>query len=89
MIISYIKSHSWEKNHNYNIEIPPSTKYSYRIDENNENQFWIDAINKDIYNLIVAFDILKENGVSAPVGCNKVTGHLLFDVKMYFMDKSI
>ena len=51
------------------------------IDENNENKLWMDVIKKEMHNISVAFVILKEDGVSAPVGCNKVTGHLVFDFK--------
>ena len=35
----------------------------------------------------VAFEVL-DDGIRAPVGCSKLTGHLLWDVKMDFTRKS-
>ena len=41
----------------------------------------MDAINKEMENLKVSFDIL-DNGAKPPVGYNKASGHLVFDVRM-------
>ena len=39
------------------------------------------AINKEIENLKVAFHVLDDE-FKAPVGCNKSSGHFLFDARM-------
>ena len=54
-----------------------------RIDAENKNTYWQDAINKEMKNIAVAFEILKE-GESAPIGWSKFSGHIIFDVKMDF-----
>ena len=52
-----------------------------------KNHFWRDAIALEMQNNGVAFNIL-ELGSSAPPGWSKVTGHLVFDVKMDFTRKA-
>ena len=59
------------------------------VDENNGNKFWRYSIKKYIHNASVAFDILDEYDASAPMGWKKVTGHIVFDVKMYLTSRSI
>ena len=41
----------------------------------------MDAINKEMENLKVTFDIL-EDGAKIPVFCNKASSHLVFDIHM-------
>ena len=45
---------------------------------------WMDALAKEMYNIGIAFKVLDE-GQQAPNGWKKVTGHLVWDVKMDFM----
>ena len=73
--------------HKYGIEIPKDIEDAYRIDRENGNTFWRDAIKKEMHNVGVAFEIL-ETGAKAPAGWSKVTGHLVFDVKMDFTRKA-
>ena len=47
---------------------------------------WRDALKKEMYNVGVAFEILDE-GAHAPHGWKRVTGHLVWDVKMDFTRK--
>ena len=48
---------------------------------------WRDALKKEMYNVGVAFEILDE-GARAPHGWKRVTGHLVWDVKMDFTRKA-
>ena len=48
---------------------------------------WMDTLAKEMYNIGVAFKVLDE-GEQAPNGWKKVTGHLVWDVKMDFMRKA-
>ena len=48
---------------------------------------WTDALAKEMYNVGVAFKILDERE-QAPNGWKKVTGHLVWDVKMDFTRKA-
>jgi len=87
MILSAVNKLIQKTTHKYGIEVPMSVKHAYEIDRQNSNTFWRDAIKKEMFNNGVAFEIL-ENGEKAPVGWSKVTGHLIFDVKMSFECKA-
>ena len=58
----------------------------HEIDARNGNTLWRDALKKEMYNVGVAFEILDE-GVHVPHGWKRVTGHLVWDVKMDFTKK--
>ena len=87
VIISAVKSRIRKTTHKYGIEIPTSINDAIRIDAKNGNTFWQDAIKLEMFNVGVAFEILDEN-IKAPPGWSKVTGHLVFDVKMDFTRKA-
>ena len=67
--------------HKYGIQIPRSIQESFDIDARNGNTFWRDALEKEMKNLKVAFDIL-ENNHELPPGYAKASGHLIWDVRM-------
>ena len=48
---------------------------------------WMDALAKEMYNIGVAFEVLAE-GQQAPNGWKRVTGHLVWNMKMDFMRKA-
>ena len=48
-----------------------------------KNTSWVDAINKEMLNVGIAFEVLR-TVEREPPGWNKVTGHLVFDVKIDF-----
>ena len=52
-----------------------------------ENNLWQEALEKEMYNIGVAFEIL-EDGKSSPAGYTKVSGHLIWSVKMDFTRKA-
>ena len=74
---------SWFKRttHEYVIELPRSDDEALRFDKLNGNTFWRDAINKEMENIKVAFEI-KPEGYRQPVNYTLATGHLIFDVRM-------
>ena len=73
--------------HKYGIEIPKDVEHAHEIDARNGNTLWRDALNKEMYNVGVAFEILDE-GAHAPHGWKQVTRHLVWDVKMDFTRKA-
>jgi len=87
IILSVVKSRLRKTTHKYGIEIPTSIADAERIDQKNNNHFWRDAIALEMQNNGVAFEIL-ETGIKAPPGWSRVTGHLVFDVKMDFTRKA-
>ena len=80
-IVASVNSRVTRVTHKYGCEIPSSIQHAYSIDRKHGNSLWTDAINKEMNNLKVAFDILPE-GRRAPVGYTKSSGHIIFDVRM-------
>jgi hypothetical protein len=97
IILSKIKARIRKTTHKYGIEIPTSLKHAEEIDRRNSNTFWKDALAKEMFwkdalakemtEVGVAFEVLEE-GIKAPIGWSKVTGHLVWDVKMDFTRKA-
>ncbi len=87
VILAAIKSRIRKTTHKYGIEIPTSIAHSNEIDTANGNTFWRDALAKEMLNIGIAFEILPD-GKMCPVGWHKVTGHLVWDVKMDFTRKA-
>ena len=50
----------------HGVELPTALAHDKMLDEKNGNTLWIDAINREIENLKVAFDII-EDGAKIPV----------------------
>ena len=82
-IVAALKTRMRQTRHKYGIEIPTSIEHAKELDQNDGSDFWMKALAKEMYNVGVAFEILAE-GQQAPRGWHKVTGHLLWDVKMDF-----
>ena len=75
------------KTHKYGVKIPTNVLHAYRIDEKNGNTLCTDSLQKEMYNVRVAFEVLEE-GSQVPKGWNTVTGYLVWDVKMNFTHKA-
>ncbi len=80
-IISAVNSRVRKVSHKYGVELPRTVQEAHALDEKNGDTFWRDALNKEMGNLKVAFDILPE-GSKPPPGYTKASGHLVFDVRM-------
>ena len=87
MIISMVKSRVRATTHKYGIEMARNLKHAYELDAKNGNTFWRDAVQKEMRNVGIAFEVLP-NTDHPPVGWKSVTGHLVFDVKMDFSRKA-
>ena len=85
--MSAVSSRVRKCSHKYGIEIPTSIAHAKRIDLKNGNNFWMDAITKEMTNVGIELMILNE-GKKAPPGWTKASGHLVFDVKMDFTQKA-
>jgi hypothetical protein len=86
-IIGAVKTRAQKTSQKYGIELPRSVKHAYEIDDQNGDSFWRDAIATEMHNVGIAFEVLEEEE-SLPVGWHKVTGHIIFDVKMDFTRKA-
>ena len=67
--------------HKDNVDLLTSVSHAKRLDEKNGNTLWIDAINKEMENLEVSFDVL-ECGTKIPLGHHKASCHLVFDARV-------
>jgi hypothetical protein len=83
-IIVKVKSKYWQRTHKFGIRIPKSIKESFRIDAENGNALWWDAIVLEMSNVRVAFEEydgeLTQDG--KPKVYKFVSTHMVFDVKL-------
>ena len=87
MIVSSISFRGHAKNTKYGIEIPNNIQECTEIDRKNGNDLWQKAVENEMKNVSVAFEILDENE-APPIGWTVSSGHLVFDVKMDFTRKA-
>ena len=87
VILSALKKRIRKTTHKYGIVIPTCVEHAFELDRKNGNNLWKDALEMEMYNIAVAFEIL-EDGKTAPAGYTKVSGHLIWSVKMDFTRKA-
>ena len=61
--------------------MPKTVKEAAKLDAKNGDNKWMDAISKEMTNVRVSFDILKD-GDRAPIGHKQINCHMIYDVKM-------
>ena len=80
-IIGKMKSNRyWKKTHKYSVELPKTVKRALEIDRETGTDFWRKALDKEMKNVMVAFEFIDDDQV--PIGYNKINGHMVFDIKM-------
>ena len=83
-IISLVKRRSaryHKRTHKFGIELPKTVEEAYAIDKATGTTFWRDAIELEMKNVRVAFDVLPD-GVAPPSDHQYMKCHMIFDVKM-------
>ena len=76
-----VKSKYWERTHKYGIRVPKSIKEAIEIDKENGDTLWQDSIQMEMKNNRIAFEEF-DGDVEKLMGYKKITGHLVFDVKL-------
>ena len=66
IIISAINKRIRKTTHKYGIEIPRDVRHARELDQVNGDDFWVKAIEKDMTNVGIAFEILDESQ-SSPI----------------------
>ena len=61
--------------------MPKTVKEAAELDAKNGDTKWMDAISKEMTDVRVAFDILKDED-RAPIGHKQINCHLIYDVNM-------
>ena len=86
-IVAAVNSRATKTTHKYGFEIPRTLDDAKRIDKENHNTLWTMAIEKEMANVRVAFEILEPDE-PIPIGWKRSSGHLIFDIKMDFTRKA-
>ena len=86
-IIAAVKSRAKRKTHKYGIEVPQSVEDAFRIDRENGNSMWQQALALEMNSIGTAVKFLR-NGEAPKPGFTKTSGHVIFDVKMDFRRKA-
>ena len=75
------KTKTVKKHEKFGIRIPRTVSEAYTIDKQNGNYLWAKAIDKEMTNASVAFDILPKNKRPNP-GYKFIRCHMIFDIKV-------
>ena len=87
-IVSKVKSKYWRTTHMFGIRVPKTVDEALQLDEENGNTFWYDAIQKEMKNVRVAFDVDHDTSVEQArsnkhyVGFQEIKCHMVFVIKM-------
>lgn len=79
-IIKQVRHRAIKKNVKFGVKVPSSIEESEKFDLENGNHLWRDAINKEIANVKVAFQLLDDDE-KPPPGSKEIRYHFVFDVK--------
>ena len=80
-IIFKAKTKYWERTHKFGIEVPKNVKDAKRIDSENGNTLWQDAIALEMKNIRIAFEVF-EGDISKLENYEHISGHLTFDINL-------
>jgi hypothetical protein len=80
-IIAKSKSKYWQRTHKYEIRVPRSIDEAKTIDETNGNTRWVDAVTLEMQNVRIEFEVFGGDTATL-TGYQKISGHLVFDVKL-------
>ena len=80
-IIKQVTHRLAKKQVKFGIKVPNSVDEALSLDKENGNSLWHDAIQKELRNVLVAFQLLEE-GEHLPVGSKEIPYHIIFDVKL-------
>ena len=87
------KSKYWRTVEKFGIRVPKTVEEAMRLDRENGNSLWNDAIQKEMKHVMPAFSRAKCTLDEAKagkelVGYQKISCHLIFDIKMDFSRKA-
>ena len=80
-ILAKVKSKYWLRTHKFGIHIPKSIEEAKKIDEQNGDTLWWDAICKEMKNVRPAFEVFEGREVDIPKDYQFMQCHMIFDIK--------
>jgi hypothetical protein len=85
VILAKLKARMHKTTHKYSIGLPTNIEHAMRLDRENKNSFWQDALALKMTNVGVAFEVLEENQ-HAPPGWKKIrTVYYLLDITLLYL----
>ena len=72
----------------FGIKMPSTVEEALALDAENKNTLWYDAIQKEMGNVKVAFEVLAANTGQPPPGYKRIPCRMIFDIKMDFTRKA-
>ena len=79
-IVKKAKTRYWKRTHKYGVELPKSVEEALAIDRNTQTDFWRKAIEKEMKNVMPAFEFRDDD--TPPIGYKHIKCHMVFDVKL-------
>jgi hypothetical protein len=83
-----VKSRMIKRTHKFEFRIPRNVKEVLQIDQEDGTHLWHAAILNEMTAIRIALDV-KEKGSKAPIGCQYIDCHMIFDVKMDFTQRFV
>ena len=83
LMINKVKSKYWQRTHKYGIRVPKSVEEAHRIDDENKNSLWRDAIAMEMPKILASVE--EYEGTEKELddqGFQQITGHMIFDIKL-------
>ena len=75
-----LRTKYWLKSHKYGVRLPKTIKVALQIDKETGTDHWRRAIQKEMKNVMVTFEF--DDSDKIPVGFQKISCHMVFDVKI-------
>ena len=86
-LVRAMKKRYFRRHQKYGLELPKTWKRAQEIDQETGTTYWKDALEKEMRNVMVAFDILEDGQVIAP-GFQRIDCHIVWDIKSDFTRKA-
>jgi hypothetical protein len=80
-IIAAVTKRYHKRTHKFGIEVPKNWDDCVRLDKENDNTLWQDAVRKEMKNVRMSFKIINGEE-SAPPTYQEILCHMIVDVKM-------
>ena len=85
-LIKMSQSHRLRTGYKFGLRVPNTVEEALEIDKERGDTLWQDAINKEMTNVRIAFDIRSDN--TPPPGFQKIPHNIIFEIKMDFTRKA-
>ena len=80
-VISKAKTKYWQTTTKFGFRIPRTISEAQRIDNDNQNTYWMDAVRLEMKNVRISFEVY-DGDISDLKEYQKINCHMIFDIKM-------